>query len=104
MTVIETSDDKDDSLLCRLSTLLLISVIVKVFLSDLVEAFGVDAGTRQLSHQVRADAKELSRDIHLENLLKLTFLVQVGSVGDRTFTSIEATNQEERIFRSSHID
>ena len=50
LTVIETSDDKDDGLLCRLSTLLLISVIVKVFLSDLVEAFCIDAGARQFRH------------------------------------------------------
>ena len=83
---------------------MLIIVVIKVILSDLIEAFVIDAGARQFSHKVRADAKELSRDVHLKNLLKLAFLVQVSSVRDRAFSSIKAAAQEERIFRTTYID
>ena len=47
----------------------------------------------QLSHQGGADAKELTRQVHLNHFLQFAFLIQKGFIARSLPSHVEATDQ-----------
>lgn len=93
LAIVKTANDEDYYILLRIW---LIRVVVATFI--------VDGGGSKFGREIRTDAKELPRQIHLNHFLQLAFLIQERFIASLLLPHAKSANQQEALVNTTYVN